>query len=191
VPTVVIEPSWLDPFVAAGATATVVATAAAGGIALFRGRKGTVVLTADAYLLAGRHVVAVRPSLHAVGVFRLNILQNDSAITVTEILGVPGIAGLQEGRVWQTAAIFGDSFVDAGEGLSTSVVFDLGPPAPDVVGWRVSATVAVSRFLRRTVWTWDDRLFLAIPGGGAVPSTHAAASTRRATGRRRPSPGGG
>lgn len=141
VSTIVVEPSWLDPFVAAGASATVLATVAAGAIALLRGRKGTVALSADAHLLAGR-------------------------------------------CVWETAAIFGDSFVDAGEGLATSVLFDLGPREPDVIGWRVAVTVAVSRFLRRTVWAWDDRLFVAVPAGPGLPSAHATAPRRRAGARR-------
>lgn len=167
-PVIVAEPGWLEGFVAAGAGATVLATLTGGAIAVFRGRKGTVVLEARAYDLGDRLALAARPSIRAVGVFPLKLLENQSFVTVTEVLATAGEPGLVDGREWLADAVFGSAFVEAGEGLSTTVVFDLGALVPEVVGWRVSVDIAVARALRKTVWMWDDRVFVPRPGIGGV-----------------------
>ena len=70
--------------------------------------------------------------------------------------------GLADGRQWQAEAVFGPSFVEAGETIWTTVLFDVGPPNNDIVGWRVALDITVARRFRRDKeWSWDDRIFVS------------------------------
>jgi hypothetical protein len=89
-------------------------------------------------------------------------------VAVTEVWTTPD--GLANGRRWESTAVFGPSFVEAGETVWTTVVFDVGPPHPQVAGWRVVLDVAVARrFRRERVWSWDDRIFVPVPTARPVP----------------------
>jgi len=161
--------TWADVFSAAGATAAVAATVGGAIIAVRYGRKATAQVEATAHLASGTTIIAVRPSVRAVGVFRLVFRDEDGCIvTVTEVWTTPD--GLADGRKWQSEAVFGPSFVEAGETIWTTVIFDVGTRDRRVVGWRVALAVTVARrFWRDREWSWDDRIFVPAPSVEALP----------------------
>lgn len=144
------------------------ATVGGAVIAERYGRKATAQIEGTAYEAAGATMVVVRPSVRAVGVFRLVFAGEDgSTVSVTEVWATPD--GLASGRRWESSAVFGPSFAEAGETIWTTVIFDVGPAHHRVVGWRVVLDVALSRRFRRDrVWTWDDRIFVLAPGAKPV-----------------------
>jgi hypothetical protein len=160
--------TWSDAFSAAGATAAVAATVGGAVVAVRYGRKATAQVEGDAHETAGTTIVVVRPSVRAVGVFRLVFAPGDGcSVSVTEVWVTPD--GLADGRQWRSDAIFGPSFVEAGETVWTTVIFDVGPPHPQVAGWRVVLDVAVARKFRRDkVWSWDDRIFVPAPASKPI-----------------------
>jgi hypothetical protein len=164
----VLASTWSDAFSAAGATAAVAATVGGAVIAARYGRKATAQVEGTAYEAAGTAMVVVRPSVRAVGVFRLVLTDDDGcSVTVTEVWATPD--GLSDGRQWRSEAVFGPNFAEGGETVSTTVVFDVGPPHPQIVGWRGVLDVAVARKFRRDrVWTWDDRIFVPAPATKSV-----------------------
>ena len=163
---------WTDVFSAAGSVAAVLAAVGGALVAVRYGRKATAQVEAAAYEAAGTLVLAARPSVRAVGVFRLTFREEQGCtITVTEVWTTQ--SGLAEGRQWQTEAVFGPNFVEAGETIWTTVLFELGPPAERLIGWRVVLNIAVTRrFQREREWTWDDRIFVPTPTIRPVNSAH-------------------
>jgi hypothetical protein len=120
------------------------------------------------YEAAGTLLMAARPSVRAVGVFRLAFADDEScSISVTEVWSTTD--GLVDGATWRSPAIFGTSVVEAGESIWTTVLFDLGPPADYLVGWRVVLDVALTRRFRPgRDWVWDDRVFVPAPAAKPV-----------------------
>jgi len=108
-------------------------------------------------------VIATRPSIRAVGVSRLSLdRQASSVVQVTEVWSSDD--GLADGRSWISRAAFGSAYVEAGEALWTTVLFEVDPLAERLVGWRVVLQVVAGRgFHKRSTWTWDDRVFLPAP----------------------------
>jgi hypothetical protein len=164
----ILASTWSEAFSAAGATAAVAATLVGAIVAVRYGRKATAQIEASVYEAAGTILMAARPSVRAVGVFRLAFTGDDSSIiSVTEVWTTQD--GLVDGSTWRSPAVFGSSFVEAGESIWTTVVFDLGPPSEYLVGWRVVLDVALTRRFRRgTDWVWDDRVFVPSPAATSV-----------------------
>jgi hypothetical protein len=162
----VIAAVWSDAFSAAGATAAVIATVGGAVVAIRYGRKATAQIEASVYEAGNTILLAARPSVRAVGVFRL-AFADDCRTTVTEVWTTR--EGLVQGRKWGSRAVFGPSFVEAGETIWTTVVFDLGPPSEYLVGWRAVFDVTVSRrFGRNGEWVWNDRIFVPSPSAKPV-----------------------
>ncbi len=157
---------WLNVVLGLGALATVLGATTGFVLAARYGRKASVHLSAEAVETARSGVlVRVRPSVSAVGIFRLRFRKNRGAVVTTTEVWADDEGELHDGRFWDQDAIFGPSFVEGGETLTTTVVFPLGEPPARVVGWRVSIAIAVPR--RRLIphdsWTWADRVFVAVP----------------------------
>lgn len=153
---------WVDASEAAGAIATALGLVGAVAIAVFYGRKATANVTAAAYLADGAVLLSARPSVCAVGLFRLKLAdENGATVRVTEIVQIED--GLRDGRRWDAEAVFGDSFVEGGETLTTTVVFPLGPLPQEVIGWRVSLGVTVQRWPSGRQWSWADQVFVPRP----------------------------
>ena len=130
-------------------------------IAVLYGRKATAGVSATAHLTEEGVLISARPSICAVGIFRLKFADDDGAtVRVIEVFRTDG--GLTDGRQWDAKAIFGPSFVEGGETLTTTVIFDLGPPPRGLVGWRVSFGVTSARLLRQG-WSWADQVFVIRP----------------------------
>ncbi|MCL4445483.1 MAG: hypothetical protein M1134_01205 [Actinobacteria bacterium] len=153
---------WVNVPEVAGAIATALGFLGAVTIAVFYGRKATAQVAAEAYLADSSVLVSVRPSICAVGLFRLRFADDDSVrIRVTEM--VQDGDSLRNGRRWEAKAVFGDSFVEGGETLTTTVVFPLGVLPPEVLGWRVSFGVTVERWPAGRRWSWADQVFVPRP----------------------------
>jgi hypothetical protein len=155
---------WVDASEAAGSIAAALGLLGGVAIAWFYGRKATAQVAAEAYLANGSVLLSTRPSICAVGLFRLKFTGDDGAtVRVTEMVQTEH--DLRDGRHWDAEAIFGESFVEGGETLTTTVVFPLGPLPVEVVGWRVSFGVTVQRWPSGQGWSWADQVFVPRPAG--------------------------
>ena len=146
-----------------GAFATAAGVAAGAVLALLYGRKGSASVSATAYQTTFGVVVAARPCVKAVGLFRVTFKRKEG---VTLRLAEVHMAGgeLVEGRCWDSSGAFGQQYVDAGEELTTTVVFAPVTPTPSMVGWLVYLNAgAPSRLAKfRTSW-WADQVFVPCP----------------------------
>ncbi len=134
-------------------------------------RKATAIVAGEAHRAGGDVLIAARPSVRAVGIFRLRFGQDGGSwLRLTEIERGPD--SLVSGRQWdQPISVFGaGSFVEAGETLTTTVVFDVGRPDEAVLGWRLSFGISVGRFRKAQDWAWADRMFIPVP----IAVSHAA-----------------
>jgi hypothetical protein len=123
---------WLDASNAAGSIAAALGLLGGVAIAILYGRKATAQVTAKAYLARGSVLLSARPSICAIGLFRLRFAREDGAtVRVTEMVQTKD--GLSDGRYWDADAVFGESFVEGGETLTTTVLFPLGPLPVEVV----------------------------------------------------------
>ena len=158
-------PLWVEAFDAVGAAAAFLAAVGGATVAVLYGRRANVAITGTAHVAVGRIVVALRPSVRAVGVLSLHFAGVDGAqVEVTEVLAGPD--GLDRGLTWERSAVFGDDFVSAGETLTTTMTVDVGVPPVNLVGWEVSFGIAVARLRpAKNVWTWADQAFVARPEG--------------------------
>ena len=108
-------------------------------------------------------VVAARPIVKAVGIFRVKFHATEGVIVrLTEVYIEEG--ELREGRFWTKTGAFGQQYVDAGEELPTTVVFPPIRPPGSVIGWLVYLKVAApTRLMRfRSAW-WMDQVFVPRP----------------------------
>jgi hypothetical protein len=153
--------SWIDISEASGAISATLAFV--GGLAIsFRyGRKANAEIAGSAYENAGKVTVATRLSISAVGLYRITFSkENGVHIRLTEV--VQGPTDTHDGRSWLQGSPFGTSFVEAGETLTSTVIFPLGESQADVIGWRVSFGFTVERrpAMRRLLWSWADTAFI-------------------------------
>lgn len=151
-----------------GAGATAAAAAIGAVLAVLYGRRGSASVSATVYSTPSGFVVAARPCVKAVGLFRVKFRDGEGVtIGLTELYVENG--DLKEGRIWTNHGAFGQQYVDAGEDLLTTVVFPPMQVAPSVIGWqvflRVAATTRLAKF--RTGW-WADQVFVARPNGKEV-----------------------
>lgn len=141
---------------------TAVATAAgvSGGalVAIFYGRKASASISAEVHVTETGVVLAARPAVVGAGIFRIRFArQNGAKVRVTEVFRVGD--NLVDGIHWVADAVFGESFVEGGETLTTTVVFPLPGLFLELVGWRVSFGVTCSRMLGKG-WSWGDQVFV-------------------------------
>jgi len=162
---VVVDQSQLAEWALVVASVVVVAATMVGaGFTAWYGRKATAMVAGEAHLAGGDVLIAARPSVCAVGIFRLRFGEDGGSwLRLTEI--VRGPDSLVSGRQWdQLISVFGaGSFVEAGETLTTTVVFDVGRPDEAVLGWRLSFGISVGRFRKAQDWAWADRVFIPVP----------------------------
>jgi hypothetical protein len=155
---------WVNIIEAAGALAATIGVVGGAAVAVMYGRKASVSIAADAHTADAHVIIAARPSISSVGFFRMKFDRGGAvAVRVTESY----FAGtrMTDGRHWDQEDIFGASFVEGGETLATTVLFDLGELPSDVFGWRVSFGVTTSRVRGSPGWSWADQV--------SVPRVHA------------------
>jgi hypothetical protein len=141
---------WLNIVLGLAALATL-AGFAAGAIFTGRyGRRASVSLSAKATPVPGGYLIVARPSVKAVGVFRVKFTKGEegSQLQVTQVFID---AEWQPVRVpdERRSNLFGDSFVEGGEELTTTTVIAVPKPPASVIGWFLWLQVcAPNRFLR-------------------------------------------
>ena len=154
---------WLTIVTGLGAVATAAGVAAGACLAMRYGRRASVSVSAKAYPTLTGIVIATRPVVKAVGIFRVKFHGPKGAVVkVTEIY-INDSRELQDGLSRDRDAVFGTQFVEAGEELTTTSVFPPTSPSPRVIGWRVSIAIAApSRLLASGGWR-ADQIFVPRP----------------------------
>jgi hypothetical protein len=142
---------WLNVVLALGALAAVAGVLVGAFFTALYGRRASVSLSATAAKTPGGYVILARPSVKAVGVFRVRFLGGNegSQVTVTEYY--TDVAGNPiEAITYPRRNLFGEAFVDGGETLTTTTLVPVPNPAATVFGWAVWLEVrAPNRFLGR------------------------------------------
>jgi hypothetical protein len=140
-------------------------------LAVLYGRKASVSVTASPHVTPPGVVVAARPIVKAVGIFRVKFHATGGVtVRLTEVYIKDG--ELKEGRSWTETGAFGQQYVDSGEELPTTVVFPPMNPPGSVIGWlvylKIAAPTRLAKF--RSAW-WADQVFVPRPDvTGAVVS---------------------
>jgi hypothetical protein len=154
---------WLTIVTGLGSLATAAGVITGATLAVLYGRKASVSITASPHATPSGVVVAARPIVKAVGIFRVKFHATEGVIVrLTEVYIEEG--ELKEGRFWTKTGAFGQQYVDAGEELPTTVVFPPIRPPGSVIGWLVYLKVAApTRLMRfRSAW-WMDQVFVPRP----------------------------
>ena len=158
----------LNILIGLGAGAGALGVAGGAWLALRYGRRASVSVAAVAHSIpGGLVVVSTRPVVKAVGVRRVEFKEKGVTVRVAEVYVQDG--DLHEGRFWVEDGAFAKEYVDAGEELSTTVVFAPTQPPASVIGWTVYLRVAAPVLLPN--WrtnSWADQCFVIRPGGNTL-----------------------
>lgn len=163
--------TWLDIVTGTAAILGGSAVVVGGVLACLFGRRASVSVSAEVHETPSGFVIAARPTVKAVGIFRVSFGETKgTTVRLTESY-IDQDSHLQEGQYWELDSAFGQQYVDPGEELPTSVVFQPVNPAESVIGWfvflRISAPTRLGRL--RTAW-WADQVFVARPSQGSLSS---------------------
>ena len=126
----------LNLVVGLGAFATFAGVVIGAVLAVLYGRTGSASVSASVHLTPAGYVIAARPSVKAVGLFRVKFSEK-AGIVVRLVEIYVDNDQLKEGREWTDTSSFGHQYADAGEELLTTVVFGPVQAALTVVGWTV------------------------------------------------------
>jgi hypothetical protein len=156
---------WLTIVTGLGAVATAAGVAAGACLAMRYGRRASVSVSAKAYPTLTGIVIATRPVVKAVGIFRVKFHGPKGAVVkVTEIY-INDSRELQDGLSRDRDAVFGTQFVEAGEELTTTSVFPPTSPSPRVIGFQSPLPLQVVFLPRvdggRTRFSFRDRKHLS------------------------------
>jgi hypothetical protein len=158
--------TWLDIATGIGAILGSAAVGAAGALAFLFGRRASASISVEIHPTPQGFVIATRPRVKAVGIFRVSFGAGKEGVTVrvAEVYVDPEEGDLKEAQWWEGSGFFGQQYVDPGEELTTSVTFAPVNPADTVIGWQVYLKInAPTRFgWFRTAW-WADQVFIALP----------------------------
>ena len=154
---------WLTIVTGLASLATAAGVATGAVLAVLYGRKASVSVTACPHMTPSGIVIAARPIVKAVGLFRVKFHATKGVtVQLTEVYIEGG--ELKEGRTWTKTGAFDQQYVDAGEELPTTVVFPPVSPPGSVIGWlvylKIAAPTRLAKF--RSAW-WRDQVFVARP----------------------------
>ncbi len=150
---------WLNVVLALAAIATTAGFVAGAIFTARYGRRASVSISAKAQAVPGGYLITARPSVKAVGVFRVKFTKGDEGSHL-EVDQVYVDAQWQPVRVPSETRsnLFGDSFVEGGEELQTTTVIPVPTPPGSVIGWFLWVQVcAPNRFLRLGWLRWVVR----------------------------------
>jgi hypothetical protein len=161
---------WLNFALGLAGIATAAGVAGGAYLAARYGRRASISIRATVEALDdGGVIIAARPVVKAVGLFRVNFHGPRGALVrVREHLLVDpdeSPTGMKQGLYWELVAVFEEQFAEAGEELATTVLFRL-PPARDrkVVGWIVAVAIeSPTRWMPGSSGAWGDKIFVARP----------------------------
>lgn len=163
-----VDHHWFIIVTSMGAVAATAGVVAGSVLAALYGRRASASLTATASTGDLHVVLAARPVVRAVGIFRVKFHPERGArVRVQEVyIDDSGDLKLAERRWDKTTGWERQQYVDAGEELTTTVVFRLPLPTLRVVGWQVFLNVDAPR--RRTApgatSAWSDQVFVPRAG---------------------------
>lgn len=141
---------WLNAATGAGGIAACLATIGAGVMAARYGRRASVSISAEAQPTATGFLIVARPSVKAVGVFRVRLRSraDSSRVVVAEVRSSGGRDPVLA-RVATRSGFFGDVLIDGGEEQITTTLVPVPAPHPSAIGWAVWFQVSArNRFLR-------------------------------------------
>jgi hypothetical protein len=156
--------TWLNIVLGAAAIATVLGFAGGLYLAVRYGRKLSVAISGETHPTPTGVVIAARPSVRAVGVFRVHFNEERGAVIRATEVYINDDGDLTDGRYWERDDVFGASFVEGGEELTTTTLFQLPEPVSRLVGWRLSIEIRIrNRFIPGSSWSWADQVFVPKP----------------------------
>ncbi len=154
-------------------------------------RKAIATVSAEVHATDEGTVVAVRPSVKALGPFTFRFKDEDGAVAqVTPMLATEkGADPDDENAIKRNAFPYDEEdnpqSVAPGETLTSSLIFRVEPFTPRLLGWLVSLNVASKGFIRHGLY-WADRVFVPIafppttkggPNGRSEEEAHTPTST--------------
>jgi hypothetical protein len=132
-----------------GAAAGALGVAAGAFFAARYGRRASVSLTASVLSTQKGFVIVARPSVRAVGVFRVRFVQGTGSKVIVFEMYQDDKGEPQPALSYPRLNVFGEAFVDGGEELVTTTLIPVPVPPASVIGWAVWFQVhAPNRFLR-------------------------------------------
>jgi hypothetical protein len=158
---------WVDASNAAGSIAAVVGVIGGGVIAILYSRRATATVSAKVVVTTSGSLVSVRPSIYALGPFKLTFADSDGAIVrLTPILATQSGTTSDEANSKSRDAFPADEmghrqFVSPGETLTSNLLFRVQPDTPGLLGWSITLNVASKGFLRHGLY-WADRIFVPV-----------------------------
>lgn len=149
-----------------GAAATAIGVAVGGLFAAHYGKRASTSVSATASETPNGIMMVVRPVIKAVGIFRVHFEEGrGSYISVQEMIFDGEGVLVPRGDPVRTEGFFDGQFVEAGEELTTSVLFSQVPCSDSTVGWqvflRVGSPLRWSRLRRTENPWWNDRVFVS------------------------------
>ena len=157
----------LNGFVAAGAVATVLAFIVGLLVAIGYRHKATVTVSGELFVTDDVAVIAVRPSVNAVGPIKLRFADHDGAVvTVTPTLATESGTKSDHDATKKRDAFPPDEmensqFISPGETLTSSLLVRVDPTTPNLLGWWVALNVASKGIVRHGLH-WADRVFVPV-----------------------------
>ncbi len=149
-PVVPAPDHWLNVMTEVGATAGALGIAAGAFFAARYGRRASVSLEATVLPTPAGFVIVARPSVKAVGIFRVRFVRGNSGSKVMVVEMYQDDKGEPHPALtYPRLNVFGEAFVDGGEELVTTTLIPVPVPPASVIGWAVWFEVhAPNRFLR-------------------------------------------
>ena len=156
---------WLTIVTAIGAVATAAGVATGGWLAARYGRRASASISAQVYATPQGVVMATRPSVKAVGIFRVKFHVTKGVKVHVQEVFISDDGELASARYWENGTNWGQQYVDAGEELTTTVLFRLLDPPVRVIGWQVYLSVSAPTRLvaPNASASWVDQIFVALP----------------------------
>jgi hypothetical protein len=157
---------WLTIVTGIGAVATATGVAVGGIFAAHYGRRASASVSAAVVDTPRGPIVTVRPVVKAVGIFRVKFQMGRGSVLRIEETSLDATTGrLVPGDHKDFEGVFDGMFVEAGEELKTTVVFDRPPLSESTVGWnvylKVGAPTQWNRLRRSASGWWLDQTFVA------------------------------
>jgi len=146
---------WLNVSLGVGAILGGAAVVVGGFFTARYGRRASVSVSAHVQRTAHSCAVVVRPSVKAVGVFKVRL--KHSTVKVAEVRREDdGQIRAVDPPPWGQDDVFRSAYADGGEELQISVFVPVLMPRENVVAWAARFEITVEpRFLRRLGWFAD------------------------------------
>lgn len=169
---------------AAGAVVAILSFIVGVVVAVLYRHKANLGIKAEVAATDSGTVLAVRPSVSAVGPFKLKFADEHGAVVqVRRVFATDKGGTATEQSAWKRRNAFPADetgqrqFVSPGESLSTTTLFRVDPQEPKLLGWLVSLNIASKGVIRHGLH-WAERVFVPVTSpfearGGSDAGTEA------------------